>query len=81
MERILEIKRRIKEFTFLSPTDRGLTDTSYIRYLATCSKLLDLDVSLNALQNDDDMEYEEFMERLLNIEQDVIACTKWLIKD
>ena len=57
-QKALDIAQKIKAFTFLVPTDCGIADPSYKRYLVTCSRLLELDVSLNGLQNDDEIEYD-----------------------
>lgn len=78
-QKVLDIAQKIKTFTFLAPTDRGVADPSYKRYLATCSRLLELDISLNSLQNDDEIEYDEWIESLLDIEREVDECTKWLV--
>ena len=77
-QKALDIAQKIKAFTFLVPTDCGIADPSYKRYLVTCSRLLELDVSLNGLQNDDEIEYDELIESLLDIEHEVDECTKWL---
>jgi len=78
-EKILEIIRKIKAFTVLSPSIESMTDPSYKRYLASCARLLELDFQLNSLQQEDELEYDDFVESLLTIEQEVDECTKWLM--
>lgn len=82
--KILTIQQKIKDYTKEKPSDRGVADPAYKVYLANCSRLLELDVQLNALQN---MEYADtVMDSMLSeIEQEVNTITGFgkedLIKD
>lgn len=71
---IFTIQQKIKDYTKEKPSDRGIADPAYKVYLANCSRLLELDVQLNSLQN---MEYADtvMVELLESIEKEVNAIT------
>ncbi len=74
--RALEITKKIKSFTFRSPSNKGVADPDYKVYLAICSKLFELDCNLHNLfyiydDLSDDEAVNELELRLLEIEQEV----------
>ena len=69
-ERMLNIQKKIKQFTQEKPSNRGMADPSYKSYLAQCSKLYNLDSELNDLYNSD-LPAEEISERVSEMEQEV----------
>lgn len=56
-ERIQWIRSRIKQYTQFRPSLAG--DEEYRKYLARCSKLLDIDEMLTSLETTKGMSFEE----------------------
>ena len=79
--RALEITNKIKSYTFKTPSDKGIADPDYKRYLAICSRLFELDCSLHSLfytydEMTNDEEFASFEERLIEIEKEVDKLVK-----
>lgn len=51
MNKINQIRQKIKDFTKQQPTDLGELDFSYRIYLAKCAKLLEQDLRLVNIEN------------------------------
>lgn len=69
-KRVLSIQEKIRQFTQLNPSYKGVADPSYKIYLAQCSTLHKLDTMISDFVNAD-LEPAEFEEALSEIESQV----------